>query len=108
MCLGYKLRKHIAKALQARSKAVRAALDRYNAAAQEIDPPRPTLQWKDVVNYVFLSEFDLLRDARQDVRTRPWARPAGRMAMDLYFKIQRAKEEIDRLNIEIPRVITYI
>ncbi|KAJ7811815.1 hypothetical protein B0H14DRAFT_2299106, partial [Mycena olivaceomarginata] len=30
---GYKLRKHIAKALQARSKGVRSALDRYNDAA---------------------------------------------------------------------------
>ncbi|KAJ7074925.1 hypothetical protein B0H15DRAFT_792589 [Mycena belliarum] len=36
---GYKLRKHIAKALQARSKAVRNAIDRYNAAAILLDPP---------------------------------------------------------------------
>src|ERR1700722_1773183 len=107
-CLGYNLRKHIAKALQARSKAARAALDHYNAAAKEMNPPQPTLEWKDVINYAFLSEFDLLRGARQDVRTRPWARPASRMAMDLYFKIQRAKEEIERLNIEIPRVVTHI
>jgi hypothetical protein len=28
--------------------------------------------------------------------------------MDQFFKIQRAKEEIERLNIEIPRVITFI
>jgi hypothetical protein len=28
--------------------------------------------------------------------------------MDLHFKIRRAKEEIQRLNIEIPRVATYI
>lgn len=28
--------------------------------------------------------------------------------MDSYFKLQRAQEEIDRLNIEIRRVITYI
>jgi len=73
-----------------------------------MDPPRPTLEWNDVVNYAFLSEFDLLRDARQDIRSRLWARPASRMAMDLYFKTQRAKEEIQRLNVEIPRVITYI
>jgi len=30
------------------------------------------------------------------------------MAMDLYFKVQRAQEEIERLNIEIRRVTTYI
>lgn len=34
--------------------------------------------------------------------------PAGRQAMDTYFKICRAKEEIKRLNIEIRRVITYM
>ncbi|KAJ7626003.1 hypothetical protein FB45DRAFT_677524, partial [Roridomyces roridus] len=39
---------------------------------------------------------------------RPWTRPAYRLQMDAYFKIQRAKEEIKRLNVEIPRVITWI
>jgi hypothetical protein len=106
--LGYKLRKHIAKALQARSQAVRTALDRYNTAAWNLVPPRPALQWKDVVEYAFLADFDLLRDTRQDIRSRVWATPAGRLAMDLYFKTQRAREEIERLNVEIPRVATYI
>ncbi|KAJ7701088.1 hypothetical protein B0H17DRAFT_1157764 [Mycena rosella] len=56
---GYKLRKHIAKALQVRSKTIRAALARYNL-------------------------------------------------MDSFFRIERAKEKIPRLNIEIRRLITYI
>jgi hypothetical protein len=67
-----------------------------------------TLEWRDVVDYAFLTDFDLLRDTRQDILTNLWARPAGRMAMDLHFKLQRATEEIQRLNIEIPRVITYM
>jgi hypothetical protein len=102
------MRKHIGKALQKRSSAIRTALDRYNTAAQALTPPRQTLHWKDVVEYVFLADFDLLRDARQDISQRPWATPAGRLAMDLYFKIRRAAEEIQRLNVEIPRVATYI
>jgi hypothetical protein len=61
-----------------------------------------------VVEYAFLADFDLLRDARQDISDRPWATPAGRLAMDLYFKIERAREEITRLNVEIRRVATYI
>ncbi|KAF8144126.1 hypothetical protein K438DRAFT_1993106 [Mycena galopus ATCC 62051] len=36
---GYNLRKHIAKALQARSKRVQSALDRYNDAAAALSPP---------------------------------------------------------------------
>ena len=105
---GYKLRKHIAKALQARSAAIRTALDRYNTAARAINPPRRELHWDEVVEYAFLSEFDLLRDSRQDVSRRPWATPAARLTMDWYFKKCRAVEEIQCLNIEIRRLLTHI
>jgi hypothetical protein len=105
---GYKLRKHIAKALQSRSQAIRGALDRYNFAAHALPIPCRQLEWKEIVEYAFLADFDLLRDARQDISHKPWATPAGRLAMDLYFKIQHAREEIDWLNIEVRRVATYI
>ena len=59
-----------------------------------------------MVEYSFLSEFDLLRDARQDIRSRPWATHAGRLALDTYFKIQGAQHEIQRLNIEIKQLVT--
>ncbi|KAJ7874560.1 hypothetical protein B0H14DRAFT_2569237 [Mycena olivaceomarginata] len=91
---GYKMRKHIAKALQARSQAIRNALKRYNAAASALD--RRTLSWPEVVDYTFLSEWDLLRDP-----------DAARILLDAYFKIERAKEEIG-LNVEIKRFVTYI
>lgn len=102
------MRKHIAKALQTRSAAIRTALDRYNTAALALTPPRRTLKWDEVIEYAFLADFDLLRDAREDVSERPWATPASRQAMDLYFKMCRAQEEIVRLNIEIRRLVTYI
>ncbi|KAJ7303803.1 hypothetical protein DFH08DRAFT_985980 [Mycena albidolilacea] len=103
---GYKMRKHIAKALQARSQAIRNALKRYNAAASALD--RRTLSWPEVIDYTFLSEWDLLRDPDGNARLRPWAIPAARILLDAYFKIERAKEEIDRLNVEIKRFVTYI
>ncbi|KAG1727459.1 uncharacterized protein EDB91DRAFT_1239526 [Suillus paluster] len=102
---GYKLRKHIGKALQARSAAIRTALDCYNAAARALSPPHPTLSWDEVVEYAFLSDFDLLRDAHQDISQCAWATPTGRLAMDTYFKMQRAQEEIQRLNVEIKRMV---
>ncbi|KAJ7081091.1 hypothetical protein C8R43DRAFT_965631 [Mycena crocata] len=105
---GYKMRKHIAKALQARSKAVRNAIDRFNAAACMLSPPMPQISWEQVVDYAFLADFDLLRDTDAEIRAKPWTRPAYRMAMDRYFKTLRAREEIRRLNVEIPRVITWI
>ncbi|KAH7918250.1 hypothetical protein BV22DRAFT_1024902 [Leucogyrophana mollusca] len=105
---GYKMRKHIGKALQVRSAAIRTALDRYNTAARALSPPRRELEWDEVVEYVFLADFDLLRDARQDVSHHPWATPASHSAMDLYFKMLRAKEEIQRLNVEVRRLVTYL
>ncbi|KAJ7166567.1 hypothetical protein C8R43DRAFT_946113 [Mycena crocata] len=103
---GYKLRKHIAKALQARSKAVKAAITRYNDAAEAHIPQRPTLSWEQVVEYAFLSDFDLLRLGREDIRQELWATPGGRAAMDQHFKIERSDEEIMRLDVEIRRFVT--
>ncbi|KAJ7885442.1 hypothetical protein B0H13DRAFT_2235276 [Mycena leptocephala] len=104
----YKLRKHIAKALQTRSRTIRAALDRYNAAAAALDPPRRTLSWSEVIDFTFLADFDILRDPEGNAALRPWATPGAQELMDTHFKIERAKEEIDRLNIEIRRLVTYI
>ncbi|KAJ7803082.1 hypothetical protein B0H14DRAFT_3778815 [Mycena olivaceomarginata] len=78
---GYKLRKHIAKALQARSKGVRSALDRYNDAAVMLSPPRTQLSWEQIVDYAFLADFDLLREGREDICSEPWAQPAGKQAL---------------------------
>ncbi|KAJ6468159.1 hypothetical protein DFH09DRAFT_846521, partial [Mycena vulgaris] len=105
---GYKLRKHIAKALQARSKAVKNAIASYNQVAQTMSPPKPTLDWEEVVEYAFLADFDLLREGREDIRGEQWAQPAGRAAMDQHYKLLRADEEIARLNIEIRRLVTYM
>ncbi|KAF8580082.1 hypothetical protein K439DRAFT_1620080 [Ramaria rubella] len=63
---GYKLRMHIAKAMKARSQAIRTAIKRYNEAPTALHPPRPILDPQTVLDYVFLAEFDLLCDARDD------------------------------------------
>ncbi|KAJ3734941.1 hypothetical protein DFJ43DRAFT_1130337 [Lentinula guzmanii] len=103
---GYKLQTYIANALKARSQAIRTAVTSYNDAAAELS--RPQLTWDQVIKYSFLSDFDLLRDARRDVRSELWSQPAGRLALDQYYKLLRAPEEILRLNKEICSLITYI
>ncbi|KAJ7179809.1 hypothetical protein C8R43DRAFT_1117160 [Mycena crocata] len=75
-----------------------AAIDRYNTAAMLLDLPIPVLSWDQIVEYAFLADFDILQDTRAEVRQCPWTRPAYRLAMDRYFKILRAREEIKRLN----------
>lgn len=105
---GYKLRRQIGKALQRRSEAIRSALTRYNAQAAKLNPPWPPLSWKEIAEYSFLAEFDLLRHSHTDVRQDRWAQPAHREAVVKFFKLQRAREEISRLNIEIRRLRTSI
>ncbi|KAI6103353.1 hypothetical protein EDD16DRAFT_1696251 [Pisolithus croceorrhizus] len=105
---GYKLRKHIAKALQTRSTVIKVALDRYNKCALAMRPPCQTLHWEQVVEYAFLANFDLLQDTCENISQRPWAHPTACFALDTYFKMCRAKEEIEHLNVEIRRVITFM
>ncbi|KAJ6552543.1 hypothetical protein B0H10DRAFT_2229907 [Mycena sp. CBHHK59/15] len=106
--VGYKLREKISKALRTRAEAIRAALQKYNLAAVQLNPPRARLTWTSVIETVSLAAFDLLRDTRTDIRKLPWAQPANREAMVLYFGIKRAKEEIRRLNVEIVRLLSFM
>jgi len=55
-----------------------------------------------------LAEFDLLKDTRQRTSDKPWAKHDVREAIRLHLKIKRAREEIDRLNVEIKRLITFM
>ncbi|KAJ7603381.1 hypothetical protein DFH06DRAFT_1151911 [Mycena polygramma] len=106
--VAYKQREKISKALRTRAEAIRTALEQYNHAAAQLNPPRRRLTWSEVVDTVTLADFDLLRDTRTDIRNLPWANPANREAMTFYFGIKRAKEEIRRLNVEIRRTITFM
>jgi hypothetical protein len=106
--IGYKMRKHIAKALQTHSTAIRNALDCYNATARALSPPHQMLKWEEVVEYTFLADFDLLCNSHSDVSQWQWATPTARQATDFYFKCCHAKEEITRLNVEVRRLATYI
>ncbi|KAI0368482.1 hypothetical protein BV20DRAFT_923732, partial [Pilatotrama ljubarskyi] len=106
--IGYKLGEKLGKALKARATAIKKATAKYNARAQELRPLRPTLAWNDIVNMSTVADFDLLRDTRQDLRQLHWAQPSNHCAMNMYFSIKRACEEIYRLNVEILRLITFM
>ncbi|KJA22422.1 hypothetical protein HYPSUDRAFT_124967, partial [Hypholoma sublateritium FD-334 SS-4] len=95
-------------ALQARCKAIRNAVNKYNAAAVKLNPPKPTLDWSRVSHYSFLEEFDLLRGSRQDIAHHRWTELAVRETMKQDLRIKRAHEEIARCNVEIRRVHTSI
>ncbi|KAG1888202.1 hypothetical protein F4604DRAFT_1877359 [Suillus subluteus] len=101
---GYKLRMHIGKAIKTRSKAIQSALAEYNELALSMQPPAPHLEWNDIVNYGFISEFELLKLAysqHPEILSKPWTVPGNREVATKFFKILRAREEIVRLNVEV-------
>ncbi|KAI0043066.1 hypothetical protein FA95DRAFT_1631889 [Auriscalpium vulgare] len=105
---GYKLRKHISHAITRRSGAVRTALEQYNELAPLQTPPRPVLKYSEVADYSWLADFDLLKESRSEVLEKPWSKPANREAAVKHFKIKRAREELDRLNVEAARLHAWV
>ncbi|EGO23502.1 hypothetical protein SERLADRAFT_469506, partial [Serpula lacrymans var. lacrymans S7.9] len=105
---GYELRQQISKGLQRHSEAIRNAIKRYNNQAVLLQPPRSKLTWKEIADYTFLAEFDLLRYSRADISDSSWMKPANRAAAVKYFKLCRTREEILRLNVECHRLRTAI
>lgn len=75
-----------------------------------MDPPAPVLQWKDVMNYAFVSEFDLLHHtySHKDISQLPWAVQLNREIAGKYYKVKCARDEIVRLNVECRRLQTHI
>ncbi|KAJ3819046.1 hypothetical protein F5880DRAFT_1510464 [Lentinula raphanica] len=98
---GYKMRRHISNAIKSRSKSIQAAMKAYNEAAAALVPPCRIIHWDEIVDYTFLSEFDLLCDTRNDVRTKQWASPTNRQIMLEFFKLIRVEEELQRLHIRL-------
>jgi hypothetical protein len=94
--------------LQRRSEAIKNTINRYNTQAAKLDPPRPPLSWKEIVNYTFIGEFNTLCHSQSEVYSQPWAQTAHHEATIKYFKLCRACEEVIRLNIEVRRLRTSI
>ncbi|KAH7870139.1 uncharacterized protein C8R40DRAFT_1163288 [Lentinula edodes] len=105
---GYKMRKHLASALKKRLKSIQSAIIEYNTVAAKMKPKRQPVDWEEVVEYTFLSEFDILRDTREDIRECPWAVPANRVIITQFFKVIGAEDELSRVHQEIRRLITYM
>ncbi|KAJ3918492.1 hypothetical protein F5877DRAFT_67325 [Lentinula edodes] len=105
---GYKMRKHLASALKKRSKSIQSAITKYNTVAAKMKPKRQPVDWEEVVEYAFLSEFDILRDTREDIRECPWAVPANRVIITQFFKVIGAEDELSCVHQEIRQLVTYM
>uniref|UniRef100_A0A0W0FVZ3 Uncharacterized protein n=1 Tax=Moniliophthora roreri TaxID=221103 RepID=A0A0W0FVZ3_MONRR len=75
---GYKLRELIVNTLQTQSQAIKTALEHYNKAAACFKPPHRKLKWKNILEYMFLNEFEILMDTKGEITEKPWAKLANR------------------------------
>ncbi|KAJ3743085.1 hypothetical protein DFH05DRAFT_1400357 [Lentinula detonsa] len=105
---GTGMRQHLGKALKTRSKAIQEAVRTYNTAAAKLSLPREALSYDEVVEKAYVSELDFLKDTDSNIHEKIWAVPANRVLMTEYFKLFRASEELDRLHVEIHRLLTYM
>ncbi|KAI6012336.1 hypothetical protein EDC04DRAFT_2870900 [Pisolithus marmoratus] len=87
---GYKLHQQISK-----------AITQYNFQAGRLDPPQPPISWKDITQYSFLGEFNLLQHVQDDIQECMCIKPAVCEATTKFFKLCCAKEEITKLNVEM-------
>ena len=102
--LGYKVRELISCALKTQGKAICTALNKYNNIALKMDLPAPILQWRHLMEYSFISEFELLKHAHShcDITTEPWVLPLNHEMALKHYKINRAHEEMHRIHYEAP------
>nr|GAT43938.1 predicted protein [Mycena chlorophos] len=103
-----RLRGQISKALQRRHQAIQNRFRTFNKCALALS--LSTLSEENLANENFVAELALLRPSRINIGDQPWSKPGSpaRQAMDLDFKLKRADEEINRLNIEIRRFWTWM
>lgn len=75
-----------------------------------MDPLAPVLQWKQLMEYSFISEFELLKHAHShhNISAKPWAAPLNCEMALKFHKIKRVHEEIHRINYEAPQLCTFI
>lgn len=110
LCIGYNIRKNVWAHLNSRSQAIQTALKNYNSLAEKMNPPAEILDAKKIMELTFVAEFDLLRQSYgdMDVLQKPWMAPANRLVCNKLFKVVRAEEELDRLNVEMRRLRTWL
>jgi hypothetical protein len=106
--IGYKLREMISKSLSARSKVLKSSITKYNALARNADPPRPELTTRDVMEMTKVADFKLLRESRHNILAQKWARPEIREATTHALRVDRAREELIRIQVEARRLQTWM
>ncbi|KAI6004580.1 hypothetical protein EDC04DRAFT_2871794 [Pisolithus marmoratus] len=85
---GYKMCKHISKAISRHSATICTTLERYNRLAPHQRLPCPRLDYADVIGYSLLGEFSLLKHSCYEVLEKLWALLDNCEMMTKYYKLR--------------------
>lgn len=96
------------KALAACSSSVKSALNCYNKAAMELDPPAPVITWQQIIDLTLLADCAIHCGSRRHIIEQAWTKPENRWCVEQYHRLLHAQEEVERLNIEMQRLLTSI
>jgi hypothetical protein len=96
----------LAQALKKRAAALQRALGDFNKEAKKLK--RPLLSMDDLLGYSFIADVDILRESRDDIRSQQWTVPAVRQGVMMWLKMERAKEEMVRVQVEAKRMEIWI
>lgn len=98
------------KGLKTQSAAIKTALWKYKSIVETMNPLAPIPEWKDIMSYTFISEFDLLKHSysNNDIQSQLWCDLINREIAAKHFKVLCAWEEITFLNVEIKCLYTWI
>ncbi|KAG9098692.1 hypothetical protein FS749_003179 [Ceratobasidium sp. UAMH 11750] len=91
-----------------RSKALKSAVSKYNKLALKFDLPRRQITTREVMDMANLSDFQLLREHRHEILSEKWALPEIRQATMHALRVDRAREELVRVQIEARRLQTWM
>jgi hypothetical protein len=98
----------ISKSLSVRSKLLKSAVVKYNTLARSANPPRLELTTRDVMEMTKAADFRLLCESRHDILAQKWARPEIREATNHALRVDHAREELIRIQVEARRLQTWM
>src|SRR5260370_8856438 len=84
-------------------KFLQSVINKYNKFAASMNPPKPSLMWKDVMNLNFPSNIILLCSC-EDIWEKPWFKLHFCEAMHVWYKLQCACEELKIIGIKAHQI----
>ncbi len=97
--LDHKSQQQISRLVSKCGKTLHSTLEKYNAMAKSMIPPKPLLTWDEVTDLEFLLHIETLQ-SWDDIQMKEWTKQPFHDATRAWTKLQCAWEELDIIAVE--------